>query len=336
MESAGILEIVVACFDKFNAVVDRLSCDDDSSIRADCQWRNAIYLANNNTNVLPKVPISKGPNKGDLQERPDKGKLPGHIPEPRFVADPNHCRKGLTGELIKLDALRVSQKFTMTRMDSIRIGKNFGYMARTLKNRPESEFIDAAKAVLDHHFDIHTYCGSWCPRKHKTPQQRLASKKYYRCIEKDAKLYAVLSEKLTRWITLDKLKDMAHDLDTNMNEAFNQICTWFAPKNKVFAGSGSLHNRIAFAVGINSLGVSPFYTKLFRKLGITLTDTVEHYLKVKEAARMKQLAKTNTSTFKKSKNEQKFLKLTVDGAYMYCEDGIPQETRYLSEGNEHG
>jgi hypothetical protein len=43
---------------------------------------------------------------------------------------------------------------------------------------------------------------------------------------------------------------MAHTLDTNMNEAFNQICTWFAPKNKVFDGRGSLHNRIAFAVGI--------------------------------------------------------------------------------------
>jgi hypothetical protein len=48
--------------------------------------------------------------------------------------------------------------------------------------------------------------------------------------------------------------EMGHTLDTNMNEAFNQICTWFAPKNKVFAGTGSLHNRIAMAVSINSLG----------------------------------------------------------------------------------
>jgi hypothetical protein len=42
------------------------------------------------------------------------------------------------------------------------------------------------------------------------------------------------------------LIEMAHSLDTNLNKAFNQICTWYAPKNKVFAGSYSLHNRIAF------------------------------------------------------------------------------------------
>jgi hypothetical protein len=81
------------------------------------------------------------------------------------------------------------------------------------------------------------------------------------------------------YITLDKLVDMAHGLDTNMNEAFNQICTWFAPKNKVFAGSGSLHNRIAMAVGINSLGVEAYFKRLYDKLGIELTNNVLHYQK---------------------------------------------------------
>jgi hypothetical protein len=57
---------------------------------------------------------------------------------------------------------------------------------------------------------------------------------------KDAKLYAVLSEKLARFITQERLSEMAHPLDTNMNEAFNNICTWFAPKNKVFAGTQAL------------------------------------------------------------------------------------------------
>jgi hypothetical protein len=42
-------------------------------------------------------------------------------------------------------------------------------------------------------------------------------------------------------------------------------CTWFAPKNKVYAGSGSLQNRIAMAVGITSMGVLDFYKKLFAR-----------------------------------------------------------------------
>jgi hypothetical protein len=155
MESAAILEIPVDCFDKYQVVVEMLCCDDDSSIRADRQWSNQDYMVNNNNTELPMIPKKVGKNKGLLHPRPNKGKLPGHVPEPKFVADPNHRRKGLTGELIKMDTSNVQARMTMTRMDSTRIGKNFGYMARILKNRPQCEFIAAANSVLDHHFDVH-------------------------------------------------------------------------------------------------------------------------------------------------------------------------------------
>jgi hypothetical protein len=179
MESAGCLELVVKLFDKSNVIVDRLCCDDDSSIRANCQWSNDNYLKNNNTDVLPLVAKKVGVNKGKLQPRPDKGKLPGYIPEPAFVAYPNHRRKVLSGELIAMDKSTADKRFTMTRMDSTRISKNFAYMARTLKDRPQEEFIDAAQSVLDHHFDIHDDCGAWCKRKHLSEAQRKASLTYY-------------------------------------------------------------------------------------------------------------------------------------------------------------
>jgi hypothetical protein len=309
MEAAGILELVVNCFDKYKVIVRLLCCDDDSSIRADCQWSNADYLKNNNTDTLPQVPKKVGKYKGQMQPRPDKGKLPGHVPEPRFVADPNHRRKGFLGELIKMDTSNVSAKFTMTRMDSTRLGTNFGYMARALKAKPQAEWITAAEAVLEHHFDCHETCGPWCPRRGETEAQRSASKKYYRCKERDAKLYTQLQEKMSRFISIDKLEEMAHDMDTNMNEAFNNICTWFSPKNKVFAGSGSLNNRIALAVGINSIGVLPFYSRLFHKLGIVMTENVEHYLRNKEVARINHIATGKTSLAKKEKNKLKYLKL---------------------------
>jgi hypothetical protein len=160
MESSGAVQCLTEAVEKHKVVIKRLCCDDDSSIRADCQWSNADYLKNNSTTILPKIPISKGPNKGKLQDRPDKGKLPANIPEPIFVADPNHRRKVLTGELIKLDTAKKDIKLTMTRMDTTRIGKNFGYMARTLKDRHESDYEDAAKACLQHHFDNRIYCGA--------------------------------------------------------------------------------------------------------------------------------------------------------------------------------
>jgi hypothetical protein len=58
MESSGAVQVIVEAFEKNKVVIKRLCCDDDSSIRADCQWSNADYLMNNGTDVLPKVPIS--------------------------------------------------------------------------------------------------------------------------------------------------------------------------------------------------------------------------------------------------------------------------------------
>jgi hypothetical protein len=312
MEPAGCVELVTETFDKYSVVIKRLCCDDDSSIRADCSWSNADYMKNNNTEEVPLVPKRVGKFKGQLQPRPDKGKLPGHVPEPLFVADPNHRRKGLTGVLIGLDKEKVHIRQTMTRMDSTRIGKNFAYMARTLKERPCEEFVDAAKAVLEHHFDNHQYCGDWCKRKHETQAQRDRVVKYYRNKQNDAKLYAILHEKISRFITADKLIEMAHGMDTNVNEAFNQICTWFSPKNKVFAGSGSLNNRLCFAVGINSLGYNEFFTALLLKLGITMTDNVAHYLRVKENTRVKRLAKIKDKASKVARTQSKRDKLQED------------------------
>ena len=197
----------------------------------------------------------------------------------------------------------------MTRMDSTRIGKNFGYMARTLKERPQSEFLDAVKACLEHHFDNHQYCGDWCKRKTESAEEKAKLIKYYRCKQRDSKLYALLTTKIERFVTMDRLVEMAHGLDTNMNEAFNQICTWYAPKNKVFAGTSSLHNRISFAVAINSVGVKVTFKRLFKKLGILLTDNVAYYLHTKEKSRVKRLAKIKTRAAKQKKNKRKYDRL---------------------------
>jgi hypothetical protein len=159
---------------------------------------------------------------------------------------------------------------------------------------------------------VHDLCGAWCPRRLETPEQRATTKKFYRCKERDAKLYALLVSKTSRFFELDKLTEMAHNLDTNMNEAFNNVCTWFAPKNKVYAGSGSLNNRIAFAVGINSIGLLPFMSKLFLRLGIPMTDNVEHYLTISEGIRTRKLEKASTNAAKKEKNEAKYAKLRAD------------------------
>jgi hypothetical protein len=195
-------------------------------------------MLNNNTNKVPMVPPTRGPNKGTkLQPRPDKGSLPGHIPEPLFVADPNHRRKVLTGELYQLSLGKVAEKQKMTRMDAARLGKGFGFMIRSLPRKEESKYVSCGLAVLEHHFDNHIHCGPWCPRLRLSLAQREASGRYYRNKKDDAKLYAILKEKVDRFVTLDRLKEVAHGMDTQPNESFNNTVSWFAPKNKVYCGS---------------------------------------------------------------------------------------------------
>lgn len=126
MEPQACLDMVVQLYDRTNITTDMIFADDDASTQSTVCWSNFNYLKNNHTQELPQVPISKGNYKGKLQDRPDKGRLPGHIPEPRFVADPNHRKKVLTGELLKLANAKKAINFTMTKMDSNRVGKNFG------------------------------------------------------------------------------------------------------------------------------------------------------------------------------------------------------------------
>ena len=100
MEPKAAVDILTAMHDSFNVNVSLICMDDDASTRAALQWSNANYKKNFNTDILPQVPISKGKNKGKLQDQPDKGMLPGSIAQPKDVADPNHRRKILTGDLL--------------------------------------------------------------------------------------------------------------------------------------------------------------------------------------------------------------------------------------------
>jgi len=248
-------------------------------------------------------------NKGELQERPDKGKLPANIPEPYFVANPNHRRKQLTGELIALAKARVDQKFTMTRMDATRIGKNFEYMARSLKDTTSDQCVNKGKAELEHHFDNHDHCGDWCPRKHNTIEQRQATKKCYRCMTKDAKRYVLLEEILGNYVSFERLSDIAHGMDTNCCEAFNNFMTWFAPKNKVFCGLWSLNNHAATCVGITSIGYLPYFIRLYKKLDIAMTPSVLNYLNVKHKNPSRRLDLAKEKDAKKQRNKRKYDKL---------------------------
>jgi hypothetical protein len=315
MEPEACLDMVTDLHNSWCVIVARICADDDASTRSLLRWSNADHMTNTGTTTVPKVLVTRGPNKGvKQQDRPDRGRLPGNIPEPVFVADPNHRKKVFTGDLYALKTSKVAERFTMSMMDVTRLGKNFGYMVRNLKKRPESEWEDASKAVLEHHFDNHTHCGRWCPRLRMTQAQRDAGGRYYRCKTKDAKLYAKLQQITSRFVSIDRLRKVAHGMDTQINESFNNTASWFAPKNKVYCGSQSLSNRLSLAVGINSIGMEQYFVRLFRVLKISMPPDIHHFLVTKQNGRQRRREKRKLNQSKKDRVKRKYLKLAEDEA----------------------
>ena len=94
-------------------------------------------------------------------------------------------------------------------------------------------------------------------------------------------------------------------MDTQVNKSFNNTASWFAPKNKVYCGSCSLTNHLSIALGINSLGLTEYFQRLLKRLGIFLTRNVLHCLQMKEQTWTNQLTRSKTKEKKKDRSDQR-------------------------------
>ena len=309
MEPFACAKIVNRLHNKWQTNVELICMDDDASTRTALKWSNTDHMKNNNTEEVPKVKVNTKDGSVKWKDRPDKGQLEGHVPEPGTTADPNHRRKVLTGDLLALATAKGEAKLTMTKMDVTRLGKNYGYMIRRLRNLKEDQYCFAANAVLEHHFDNHEYCGSWCHRTRMTPEQIASSKRFYRCKVKDAKLYHKLESIMSRFVSLERLKEVAHGMDTNVNASINNTVSYFAPKNRVYCKSRLLQNRVAMATGVVSLGFSQYFLRLFKDLGIQVTPAIRHYIQQKQKQRSFRLHKQKLTATKKKRKEAKFRNL---------------------------
>jgi hypothetical protein len=131
---------------------------------------------------------------------------------------------------------------------------------------------------------------------------------------KDAVLYGKLQEIVSQFVTFECLQEVAHGMDTQVNESFNNTFAWLAPKNKVYCGSQSLQNRLLIGVGINALGTKDYFERLFKKLGIIMTPNIQHYLSLNKNKRNRHIPKGKQKEAKKLRKEGNFAKTKDDEA----------------------
>jgi hypothetical protein len=194
-----------------------------------------------------------------------------------------------------------AQENLIHEVDILRLTRNFAYMTRQLKDKPTEEWTVAGKAVLDHHFDIHTGCGDFCKRKKELAEGLTKDTKVYRSKERDKDLYDLLVPILDEFITIERLEEIAHGWHTNVNESFNNSSSYIAPKNRVFSGSQSLRARLSIALGIKLDGFDLFFRKVFQALGIEMEPGVWHYLKWTGDWKRQHRERTQTVDYKKKR-----------------------------------
>jgi hypothetical protein len=204
---------------------------------------------------------------------------------------------------------RVADRCDLQDGDIIQLTQYYACMVRQIGEFSKDQYVDKAQAVLEHHFDCHDHCGTFCKRKSESEEERKKSGKVYRCKTKDAKLYDALKIILAPFITKEALIEVAHGWDTNANESMNNTISWLAPKNKSYSGTVSLRNRVCMAIGIQSLGYDQYFARLFRELGLDLDDTTKHRLAQNEKQRKYRKEQTKLANNKRKRKQATYVKI---------------------------
>ena len=301
MEPEALLRLLEQMYDGKKVVFGEIVTDDDSTMKAQCRWSNADWLMHNNRTELP-LELSK---YGNLNPRKNSGCLRYPIPEPAWLGDLAHRTKSYKGVLFSTEKKRAEDKKGLLKVDAYRLATNFAFLTRKLSTLglPCDQWSSHAKAVVKHHFDDHTYCGSFCRRKKESIKQRKASGKFYRSKVHQPKLYKLCTDMTARFITEESLRQVCHGYDTQVNESFNNTVSWLAPKNKTYSFGHSLSNRISIGVSISLLGTEEFYARVFDKLGIQMTDGAKHHFQLAEKARQDSQIRGKSKVRKMARKE---------------------------------
>ena len=238
-----------------------------------------------------------------------KGRLPTTIPAPEFLADPSHRTRVVARAIFALAALNqdISE---CKKLDALRFKRYFGYMLRQARHLELEDMSIKFKAVIEHLFDNHIYCDAqWCrplrieqQNDNNLPQGSLCMKigitigernrppspvfptpteppqSYYRSKTEHSKLYDQMQRAYAPYTTPERIRESQHPYDTQLNESLNNVVAKFAPKNRTYAHSMSLSNRIAIVIGSHNYGSLRFWSKVYDSLSLPMSSALLNHL----------------------------------------------------------
>ena len=272
MEADGALSLVkeLDTKSKSKLYVESFVTDDDTSIRAMLSHYN-----------------------NDSGKR--KGKLPDHIPEPKWLADPSHRTRVVARAIFALVKLKL-KKSDCRSIDAHRFKRYFGYMLKQSRHGTLEEMLIRSRAVLEHLFNNHEFCDpKWCVplRRRKKPNDENSTMNgslfpneslpddvegtssrvtFYRSKIEDKVLYDQMKGAYQPYITPERCMESLHCHDTQLNEALNSLVAKYAPKNRSYGTTMSLNNRISIVIGIHNLGHYRYWKNVFELICLSMAS----------------------------------------------------------------
>ena len=316
MEADAALSLFLKLDREYNSklFIEALVIDDDSSLRA-----------------IIDHDVSKKKN--------GKGKLPAHIPRPRFLADPSHRTRVVARAIFALVSSRKGDNECKL-ADAYRYKQYFGYMLKDSWHLSLEEFEKRFHGVLEHIFNNHIYCDEkWCkplrlqlkkaaeeenipicgvvdsgdhppsPISTESTRNEATTNKvsFYRCKTKHREVYLRMKKALLRFSTKQRMTESLHGFSTQMNECLNNMISYYAPKNKTYGMTMSLQNRIAVVTGVHNLGHQDFWTRAFTSMQIPISQHFDDNLTRRDTT------KSNKRKYnEKKETKAKRMKVTYD------------------------
>ena len=238
----------------------------------------------------------------------------------------------------------------------------YGYMLydiRSLNWEDDATTIkNMAKAPLEHRFGEHKYCSEkWC----RVLQAKKEGKSYsppasdpFLCKKKDKQIYEQLKEIFDKFTCEKILKESLHWMNTQQNEAMNNVIARLCPKNKHLSETTTLLTRVCIAITYSNIGISKMYSLLLQRLGVPITGHLKMCLERLDQIRTRSAKRKRSREYKAKRkygdkakqNDQIYLERTSDkkfgtyrsGIAFECPIGTPTSTDMskssFQEGNQ--
>ena len=85
-------------------------------------------------------------------------------------------------------------------------------------------------------------------------------------------------EAIAPYTTPERLLESIYPWSTQLNEALNHIVAKYAPKDRTYSTTMSLHNRISIVIGIHNCGHLDFWSEVFSKFKMNLNKDLVNNL----------------------------------------------------------